>query len=389
MNAKKKVSSEDLVKDLIKDAVSRNATDLHLEIFEDRGRARFRIDGMLQTVQEFDKKTYLELADKFKEMAALNLQEKRLPQDGRILIDVSGERVDLRISASPCCFGENITLRLLRRTQLCLDLKRANLNPQQSKTLASWYNSPNGVVLVTGPTGSGKTTVLYMILNELNKDSKKVCSIEDPIEYAFDGVCQMAINPKMGITFPYAMRSVLRSDPDVIMVGEIRDLDTAQCMVQMSLTGHLVLSTLHTNTATEAVIRLRDIGIEPFLIKDTLNGITSQRLVRKLCPECRKQYTPDKITKDYLGLKKQKFFKSVGCKKCNNSGYKGRIAIFELFELSNASKELLLRNCSPAELRKQAIADGMQTLFQDGIAKAAEGQTSLEEVLRVAGNTLD
>lgn len=389
MSAKKKITVEKQVSNLIKDAVDRNASDLHLEIFENGGRARMRLDGMLRNVAEFDTKTYFEIVEKVKAMSALCLEEKRLPQDGRIILDVGGERVDLRVSATPCCFGENLTLRMLRKSQLCIDLKRAGLNPEQSETLASWYNSPNGVVLVTGPTGSGKTTVLYMILNELNKETRKVCSIEDPIEYAFEGICQMAVNPKIGITFPRAMRSILRSDPDVIMVGEIRDLDTAQCIVQMSLTGHLVLSTLHTNTATEGVVRLRDIGLDPFLIKDTLRGITSQRLLRKLCPDCRKEYSPDKITLDHLKLKKQKFFKAVGCKKCNHTGYKGRMAIFEFFEMSNAAKELLMRNCTPEELRKQAIVDGMQTIFQSGVEKAIAGETSLDEVLRVVGNLRD
>ena len=395
MNAKLKTPVADqltmeITDRLISQAVSQNVSDLHFEIFENRGRVRFRIDGILKTVDEFEKEKYFKFINRLKEMGEFDIDQKRVPQDGRIIIKVKGKEIDLRMSTTPCIFGENMTIKVLAHpNNVCLDLNRACLNKQQRKTLESWYKRPNGVVLTTGPIGSGKTTLLYMMINELNKDSSKIISIEDPVEYALKGVCQIPVNAKAGLTFPRAMRSSLRSDPDIMMISEIRDLTSAQLIIQTSLIGHLVLSSLHTNNATEGVIRLLDMGIDPFLIKESLNGIISQRLVRALCSECKEKYTPNKETQDYLGVKKQQFYKAVGCSKCNNSGYQGRTPIFELFELSNVSKNLLLKKCSSEELRQQAIKEGMQTLFQDGIAKATEGKTSLEEVLRVLGNRLN
>jgi general secretion pathway protein E len=299
---------------------------------------------------------------------------------------VDKKELDLRISTVPCIYGEIVCIRILQRETLCLDISRANFNPTQMETVKRWYSRPNGVVLVTGPTGSGKTTVLYMILNELNKEKVKVVSIEDPVEYTFEGVNQIPVNPKLGLTFHRAMRAVLRQDPDVVMIGEIRDLETSQIMIQAALTGHLVLSSLHTNTATDGIIRLRDMGVEPFLIKDCLVGIMSQRLVRVLCKDCRKAYVPDDITMQYLGLdKKQKFYKAVGCSKCNNIGFRGRNAIFEMFEPSNASMSMLFNGCTAEEFRRQALSEGMVSMFKHGIEKAAAGVTTLEEVVRATG----
>jgi len=345
-----------------------------------------RSNGALKTLHDITKEEHQGLCTHIKELFKGDPNETRRPQDGRILVKVDQQDLDLRVSTAPCIHGESVCIRILQREALCLDIGRAHFNPRQMETLKRWYGRPNGVVLVTGPTGSGKTTVLYMILNELNKEKVKVISIEDPVEYAFAGVNQIPVNPKLGLTFSRAMQTVLRQDPDVVMISEIRDLETGQIMVQAAMTGHLILSTLHTNTATDGVIRLRDIGIEPFLIKDCLVGIMSQRLVRVLCKDCRKAYVPDDITMQYLGLDKgQTFYQAVGCGKCHNIGFRGRNAIFEMFEPSQASMNLLLKGCTAEELRRQALGEGMVPMFRDGIEKAAAGVTTLEEVIRATG----
>jgi type IV pilus assembly protein PilB len=371
--------------ELIRDSIKKRATDIHFNCLENGGRIRIRVDGALQTVKTIDKKEYQGICDALKVMAALNLEERRLPQDGRCQLSIENKSVDLRISSVPSVFGENICMRILSREALCLDIGKAGFNEQQLKTVRKWYNKPHGAVLVTGPMGSGKTTVMYMILNELNRESRNVISVEEPVEYTIPGVNQIQINPRAGLTFSAAMRAILRQDPDVIMVGEIRDLETSQMIVQAAITGHFILSTLHTNTATDAVIRLKDIGIEPFLIRDTVTGIINQRLVRVLCKDCKEKYLPDDITLQRFGLEKKEYYKAAGCKNCNNSGYRGRRGIFELYEPSQASMNMLIKGCNGDELRKQAISDGMITLLQDGLDKAAQGITTLEEVAIVTG----
>jgi len=382
-NNQEKIARE--VAEVIKEAFTRGASDIHVECFETEALIRFRIDGVLRVFKKLPSDKYSDYRDNIKTMACMDLQERRVPQDGRIRLNINDKNLDLRVSTVPCAFGESIVFRILDRSSIKLNIDQVGFNETQLGILKRWYSQPHGIILVTGPTGSGKTTVLYSILNTLNDESIKICSIEDPIEYTFPGINQIAISPKIGLTFSQSIRAVMRQDPDVILVGEIRDLQTSQMIIQTALTGHLALSTLHTNTATEGVIRMRDMGLEPFLIKDTLIGITSQRLVRKLCQHCREEYEPEALTLEYLGLSKQAFYRAKGCENCNNFGYRGRTAIYELFEWTNGCKNLLLRNCNDNELRRQAISEGMATLWQDGISKAVQGVTSLEEILRVIG----
>lgn len=371
--------------EIIRDAVRKRASDIHFNSMENGGRIRIRVDGALQTFRTIDKKEYQAFCDAMKVMAAMNLDEKRIPQDGRCQLSIENKPVDLRISSVPSVFGENICMRILSREALCLDICKAGFNEKQLETVRKWYAKPHGIMLVTGPTGSGKTTVLYMIINELNKEFRNVVSVEEPVEYTIPGVNQIPLNPRAGLTFSSAMRAVFRQDPDVVMVGEIRDLETSQLMVQAALTGHFLISTLHTNTATDAVIRLKDIGVAPFLLRETLVGIMSQRLVRVLCKDCKEKYTPDDATLKHFGLRKQEYYKAVGCKNCNNSGYRGRRGIYELFEPSQAAMNMMINGCSGEEFRRQAISDGMITLLQDGLDKAAQGITTIEEVSLVTG----
>ncbi len=366
---------------IIQDAVTQRASDIHLEIFEDGPSIRLRVDGVLRVVSRPSPEDYAAICAAAKDAANFEMGEPPRLQDGRLR---PAPDLDIRVSTYPCCYGENITMRLLQKSQISLDLNHVGLTEAQLGTLRRWARSPNGVLLVTGPTGSGKTTVLYSILNELNEPTVKICSIEDPVEYTIGGICQLPINPRSGITFSTALRATLRQDPDIILVGEIRDLQTTELIIQASLTGHLVLSTLHTNSATQAPTRLRDIGVEPFLIKETLLGVTSQRLLRRLCVQCREEYEPDSVTIERLGIPRGAYFRAIGCDQCTG-GYRGRLGVFELLELSPACKMLLLKGCSEAELRSQAVSEGMTTMWQAGIVKAREGVTSIEEIVRVIG----
>ena len=381
MTAGQADSAEQRLLGIIRSAVERRASDVHFEIYDDGPRIRLRIDGVLSEVEHPSGEEYRGLIAAIKTAANLELNEQPMLQDGRIQLD---DGIDLRVSIVPCYRGEAVTMRILARSQVCLTLDRVGLTEEQHRTLERWITSPNGVVLVTGPTGSGKTTVLYSMLERVNEPSVKVCSIEDPIEYTFNGINQLAINPKAGITFASAARATLRQDPDIILVGEIRDRDTAYVIIQAALTGHLVFSTLHTNTAPHAVIRLRDIGVEPFLIKETVIGVTSQRLIRKLCVHCREEYEPEALAIERFGLPAGTYYRPVGCDQCAG-GYRGRVAVLELFEPSSACKEMMVRGCTEAELRSQAVSDGMVTMWQSAVAKAREGITSIEETTRVVG----
>ena len=376
------------VDEIILDSIRKRASDIHFNCFDNEVKVRIRVDGALQTVKTIEKKGYQAICDAIKTMAGLNLEERRVPQDGRCQLSVENKAVDMRVSAVPCMFGENICMRILAREDLCLDVSKAGFNDQQLKTIRKWCSRPHGIILFSGPVGSGKTTNMYMILNELNIESRNIISVEDPVEYTIPGISQIQINPRAGLTFSSAMRAALRQAPNIIMVGEIRDLETSNLIVQAALTGHFVISSLHTNTATDAVIRLKDIGVEPFLIKDTVTGIMNQRLVRRLCKDCREKYVPDDVTLEYFKLKKQEYYKAVGCKNCNNIGYRGRTGIYELFEPSHKAMELFLKGCNGEEFRRQALNDGMISLFQDGVAKAEQGITSLEDVLQVTGGIL-
>ena len=322
-------------------------------------------------------------------MANLNIAENRLPQDGRIQVKVSGKEIDIRVSVFPTQFGERIVLRLLNKSDMSFDLDTIGFSENVLAIFKDLINIPHGIILVTGPTGSGKSTTLYGVLSRLNTDDVNILTVEDPIEYQIKGIGQMQIKPKIGLTFAAGLRSILRQDPDIIMIGEIRDKETAEIAVQAALTGHRVFSTLHTNDAPSGVTRLVDMGIEPYLISSSVNAFLAQRLVRKICPNCREAYKPsrEEITKANISISqsnKIKFYKGKGCDRCLNTGYAGRMGIFELMPVSDKIRKLIMSGADASEIKKQAIAEGMKTLIDDGIEKVLKGLTTLEEVLRVS-----
>jgi general secretion pathway protein E len=374
---------------LIARAVAERASDIHLEPVEDGLAVRFRIDGELKARESFPPAVRASLVSRIKVMAGLNIAERRTPQDGRLRIAVRGRDIDLRVVTSPSINGEGAVLRLLDRSHVTLDFAALGFDPDLTAELRRALSQPNGVVLVTGPTGSGKTTTLYAALAELNTSSRKILTIEDPIEYRMGGITQTQTNPQIGLTFAAALRSFLRQDPDVMMVGEIRDLETAQVAVQAALTGHMVLSTLHTNSAASAVTRLLDMGIEPFLITSTLSAVMAQRLVRRLCEACREPYTPEAAILRTVGAGEitdaaaaARFFRPRGCEACEGAGFHGRVAVAEFLRMDETVARLVLRRAEAREIEAAAVAGGMRTLFRDGMEKARAGITTLEEVVR-------
>jgi general secretion pathway protein E len=371
---------------LIADAVDRRASDIHIEPAEDRVVLRFRIDGVLHEAPSLPPSMRSALVSRIKVMADLNIAERRLPQDGRMRVAVRGNDIDLRVATSPSIHGETVVMRILDRSNLALDFATLGFDPAMTDRLRALLARPFGIVLVTGPTGSGKTTTLYAALAELNSSDRKVLTVEDPIEYRLPGIVQTQVNAPIGLTFSSALRSFLRQDPDVMMVGEIRDLETAQIAVQAALTGHTILSTLHTNTAAGAVTRLLDMEVEPFLLSSTLNGVLAQRLVRRLCPQCRTPYHPAPAQAKMLGLGKKfagQFWAAKGCNACGESGYLGRIALIELLTVTDAVEQAILERADSRAIVK-AAGDALTTLFQDGMAKVLRGDTTVEEVMRVA-----
>jgi general secretion pathway protein E len=374
-----------LINALLTQAIKENASDIHIEPFENRLVIRFRVDGVLREVLEPPRKLAALIVSRIKVMAKLDIAEKRLPQDGRISLKIAGRAVDVRVSSLPSGHGERIVLRLLDKRSGRLDLQQLGMSPENFKTLESVIHKPHGIVLVTGPTGSGKTTTLYAALEGLNDKSRNILTVEDPIEYFIDGIGQTQVNTKVDMSFARGLRAILRQDPDVVMIGEIRDLETAQIAVQSSLTGHLVFSTLHTNTATGAITRLRDMGIEPYLISSTLLAVLSQRLVRVLCPDCREPYTLSSNEckeLDLPGDSPPTLYRPVGCPNCNHLGYIGRIGIHELVELNDELRSGIHNGLSEHELEAIARKDS-KSIRQDGLQKALEGVTSIEEVFRV------
>jgi len=367
---------------LIARAVEERASDIHLEATEDGLAVRFRIDGEMRNLEPFPPAMKSPLVSRIKVMAGLNIAEKRAPQDGRLRIAVRGHDIDLRVVTSPTMNGEGAVLRLLDRSNLNLDFHALGFDEAVLARLRRTLAQPHGIVLVTGPTGSGKTTTLYAALSELNVPERKVLTIEDPIEYRLAGINQMQVNPGIGLTFAAALRSFLRQDPDVMMVGEVRDLETAQVAVQAALTGHMILSTLHTNTAASAVTRLLDMGIEPFLITSTLSSVLAQRLVRRLCVDCRQVYQPPAEVRALAG-DAERLYRPLGCPACEGSGFRGRIALIEYLVVDAPIARLVLERAEARELEAAAVAGSMRTMFEDGIAKARAGLTTLEEVLRV------
>jgi type IV pilus assembly protein PilB len=368
-------------------AIKDSASDLHFEPFEDEFRIRIKADGVLYEMVPPPRHLAFAITTRIKVMANLDIAERRLPQDGRIELTVGGHPVDLRVSVLPTMFGESVVMRVLDRSVVSLDLKNVGMNAETMAKFREVIAKPNGIVLVTGPTGSGKTTTLYSALNELNKIEDKLITTEDPVEYDMAGIIQVPIDASIGNTFAHILRSILRQDPDKILVGEIRDLETAEIAVQASLTGHMVFSTLHTNDAAATVTRLKDMGVPTFLITATVEAILAQRLVRRVCAKCREEYIPGKEVLDDLelsaaDLKGKKFFRGSGCENCNNTGYKGRVGLFELMIMNNELRDLIMRNASTDDIREAARRAGMVTLRDAGMKGCFDGLTSAEEVIR-------
>lgn len=372
-----------LVDLIIRQAIDELASDIHIEPFKDKISLRYRIDGKLYEIPPPAKHLHLPIISRIKILAKLDITEKRLPQDGAFLVRIGERPIDLRISTIPTIYGEKIVMRILDRSQIVLDLNRLGFEPRQNEIIRKAINAPYGLVFLTGPTGSGKTTTLYAILNEIKNSTKNIITIEDPVEYKMEGINQVQIKPEIGLTFAIALRSFLRQDPDVMLVGEVRDLETAQICVRSALTGHLVLSTLHTNDAPSAVIRLIDIGIEHYILAPSLLLIVAQRLIRKLCLDCKQAYEPTQEELKNVNLKADLIYKAKGCTKCNNTGYKGRACIAEAMAVNEQIKELINQRASSQKIREVARATGMQTLYESGIKKVEEGLTSLEEALSI------
>lgn len=376
-----------LINAILAEAIKENASDVHIETFEYKVNIRFRVDGVLRTVLTPERRVSNLIVSRFKIMSKLNIAEKRLPQDGRMSIRVAGRQVDIRISALPTHHGERLVLRLLEKSSQPLNLDTLGLTSKQRRQLEQQLEQPHGVILVTGPTGSGKSTTLYTTLQHINSDFRNILTIEDPVEFDLEGIGQTQVKPKIDLTFAQGLRAILRQDPDVVMIGEIRDNETAQIAIQASLTGHLVLSTLHTNTAIGAVARLIDMGIEPFLLASSLTTLIAQRLVRVLCLECKTPYQPQpretQLFEDWQ-LPSDKIHQPNGCEQCKNTGYRGRTAIYEIIPIDEPLRTLIHRNAAVSELQEYANLK-KHSLLRHGLAKVADGQTSLDEVLRIAG----
>jgi type IV pilus assembly protein PilB len=368
-------------------AIKDKASDIHFEPFEDEYKMRYRCDGTLYEMVPPPRHLATAIASRIKVMSNLDIAERRLPQDGRIELNVGGNPVDMRVSVLPTMFGESVVIRVLDRTVVSLDLNKVGMPPEMLDEFRQVIAKPNGIILVTGPTGAGKTTTLYSALNELNVISDKIITTEDPVEYDIDGIIQCQINHEIGLTFASALRSILRQDPDKILVGEIRDLETAQIAVQASLTGHIVFSTLHTNDAPSAITRLRDMGLEPYLITATVEAILAQRLVRKICDDCRTEFEPSAEMLMELGLrpedvKGKKFYYGRGCDRCNNTGHRGRTGIYELVIINDDIRDLISNGASTDELRAACIRNGMVGLRESGMRAIYSGITTIEEVVR-------
>ncbi len=375
-----------LLNALMQQAVKERASDIHIEPYEKDLEVRIRVDGALRKVLSPPKLIQDALISRVKIMARLDIAEKRLPQDGRIRLLIGGRDIDIRVSVVPTTYGERAVLRLLDRRQGLMGMTELGLNNRDLVKLEKLYNKPNGLLLVTGPTGSGKTTTLYAALNRIHTEDRNIITVEDPVEYQLKGIGQIQINPRVGLTFANGLRSILRQDPDVIMVGEIRDNETAEIAVQASLTGHLVLSTLHTNDAPSAVARLLEMGVEPYLAASSFMGVLAQRLVRTICPHCKEEYSPSESESAYFmdpPGKLEKLWRGAGCDKCNGTGYLGRIAIFELLIADDEIRQLITERAPAHRIRAVLSDKGMTTLRSDGLLKTREGLTTLEEVIRV------
>ncbi len=370
-------------------AIEQKASDIHIEPFEQALKVRLRVDGVLQEIDAPPVKSTAAVISRIKIMAKLNIAERRLPQDGRIKIQMLGKELDLRISTIPTLYGESVVIRLLDKDNTVLDFKALGFSERHLKQFAEVLALPHGIILITGPTGSGKSTTLYAALKQLNSATRKIITVEDPVEYQMDGINQIQAKPQIGLTFASALRSIVRQDPDVIMIGEMRDLETARIAVQAALTGHLVLSTLHTNNAAGGITRLLDMGLEEYLLTSTVNGILAQRLVRKLCTACKQAYPASDILIEDMQLRRYApegiitLYKPVGCSACSGLGYRGRFAIIEFLPMTNPLRQLVMAREDSEAIQKLAVSEGMSTLYEDGLAKVIQGITTLEEVLRV------
>ena len=387
----KEISESNPVKKLLNlvllQAIKEKASDIHFEPFEDEFKMRYRIDGVLYEMVPPPKYVALAIASRIKVMANLDIAERRLPQDGRIELQLKGVPIDLRVSVLPTMFGESVVLRVLDRSNIQLNITKIGMGDDDLETFRQLIHKPNGIIINTGPTGSGKTTTLYSALQELNSPEVKILTSEDPVEYDIDGLIQVQIRPEVGLTFARALRSFLRQDPDVILVGEIRDLETAQISVQASLTGHLVFTTLHTNDAPSAIARLLDLGLDPFLVTATLEAIVAQRLVRRICANCKTEYHPSEEQLMELALRPEDvgdrlFYYGKGCDYCNNTGYRGRLGIFEIMTIDETLRELIMNRSSTAVIRREAIKRGMGTLRDTGLKAIYDGITTLDEVVK-------
>lgn len=378
-----------MVNFILQKAVESRASDVHIEPFEQSLKVRLRIDGVLQDIDSPPVASTAAVLSRIKIMAKLNIAERRLPQDGRIKLQMIGKELDLRVSTIPTLYGESVVIRLLDKESAVLDFATLGFVGKQAERFMDVLSLPHGIILITGPTGSGKSTSLYAALKTLNTSERKIITVEDPVEYQLDGINQIQAKPQIGLTFASALRSIVRQDPDVIMIGEMRDLETAKIAVQSALTGHLVLSTLHTNDAAAGITRLQDMGLEEYLLSSTINGILAQRLVRRLCPACKQAQPASDTLIEELQLRRWQpegeilLHKPVGCPACNGIGYKGRLAIIEFLTMTDTVRKQIMKHEEAFVIQQTAIQEGMQTMYEDGVGKALQGVTTLEEVLRV------
>ena len=374
---------------IMQSAVEMRASDIHIEPFEQSLKVRLRVDGVLQEIDAPNVKSTAAVISRIKIMAKLNIAERRLPQDGRIKVQMMGKELDLRVSTIPTMYCESVVIRLLDKENTVLDFAELGFAGRHLEQFIEVLSLPHGIILITGPTGSGKSTTMYAALKQLNTPQRKIITVEDPVEYQMEGINQIQAKPQIGLTFASALRSIVRQDPDVIMIGEMRDLETARIAVQSALTGHLVLSTLHTNDAAGGVTRLLDMGLEEYLLTSTVNGILAQRLVRKLCPVCKEaKLAEPELVKElrldrFTNQSHIKLYKSVGCVACSGTGYRGRLAIIEFLPMTDPIRKLIMAHEEAGTIQKLAIAEGMQTLYENGLVKVVEGITTLEEVMRV------
>ena len=374
---------------VLQKAVVMRASDIHVEPFDQSLKIRLRVDGVLREIEPPPLKSTAAVISRIKIMAKLNIAERRLPQDGRIKLQIEGKQLDLRVSTTPTMFGESVVIRLLDKQSIRFDFPSLGFEGEELEQFLDVLKIPHGIILITGPTGSGKSTTLYTALNKINQVDRKIITVEDPVEYQLDGINQIQVKPQIGLTFASALRSIMRQDPDVIMIGEMRDLETARIAVQSALTGHLVLSTLHTNSAASGVTRLLDMGLEDYLITSTVNGILSQRLVRKLCQTCKQPTTPPSQIKSQLQLSEtyeaavNTVYEAKGCSDCDGTGYKGRLAITEFLVINDKIRRLIMEHAQSVEIEQMSRTEGMDTMYQNGMKKVLRGLTTTEEVMRV------